>query len=272
MSLSVIPKKSLGQNFLNSQRVISRIVESAELSQSDIVLEIGPGLGAITEKLLLSAGKVVAVEKDRELYAILEEKFKKNIQNKQFELIQGDIIELDPEIIKKNKGFTYKIAANIPYNITGLIIRKFLTAPYQPKVMVLLVQKEVADRIVAHDKKESLLSLSVKAYGSVKKITNVARGNFNPPPRVDSAVIKIDSISREHFPKPELEELFFKIIHAGFAHKRKVLLKNLVDAHIADRKLLTEIFNKRNLLATIRSEDLTLEDWLFITKLLYTNH
>lgn len=272
MPLPVIPKKSLGQNFLNSDRVVTRIIDAANPVADDLILEIGPGLGVITKKLLQTAGKVVAVEKDPHLYTILSDQFSKELSDGTLELISGDILDFDPTIFQSPKyaGFHYKIAANIPYNITGLIIRKFLSASHQPETMVLLIQKEVADRIIARDEKESLLSLSVKLYGIPKLVTNVSRGNFNPPPRVDSAVIQITHISRGHFPEKACEDLFFKIIHAGFAHKRKVLLKNLVEASIASREILEKIFTERNLLATIRAEDLRLEDWIFITNIVYT--
>ncbi len=272
MSLPVIPKKSLGQNFLTSSRVISRIIEASNITHDDVVLEIGPGLGAITEQLITHANKVIAVEKDTALVAIIKEKFAKAIKNNHLELIHGDILNLDPVAITKSIRNDYIIAANIPYNITGLILRKFLESSHQPKRMVILIQREVADRILARDGKESLLSLSVKVYGMPKLVTNVARGNFNPPPRVDSAVIKIDTINKNYFPTKQFEDLFFRIIHAGFAHKRKILIKNLVDASIAERTLLLKIFTDRNLLLTIRSEDLKLEDWIFITHMVYTNH
>lgn len=269
MSLPVIPKKSLGQNFLTSDRVVTRIIDAAHLTKKDTVLEIGPGLGAITQKLLLAAGTVVAVEKDTNLFELLSEKFSTEITSGNLQLVHDDVLNIHPESFQKKSDGSYIVAANIPYNITGLIIRKFLSEHHQPKRMVLLIQKEVADRILARDNKESLLSLSVKVYGTPKLVTNVSRGNFNPAPRVDSAVIAIENISKKNVPNQKFEELFFKIIHAGFAHKRKILIKNMVDTEIAEREMLEKIFEKRNLLPTIRAEDLSLDDWLFITNILY---
>ncbi len=271
MALPVIPKKSLGQNFLNSNRVINRIVDASEITPEDTVLEIGPGLGAITEKLIPRARKVIAIEKDTELVTLLNEKFENDLHNKKLILVQDNVLNFNTADMLKYSTNGYIITANIPYNITGLIIRKFLENQHQPKKMILLIQKEVAERILARDKKESLLSLSVKVYGVPKLITHVARGNFNPPPKVDSAVIKIDSINKKHFPDENFEKLFFQIIHAGFAHKRKVLVKNLVDADIASREKLLSIFTERNLSHTIRAEDVTLDDWIFITNIVYTN-
>lgn len=269
MKLPVTPKKSLGQNFLNSERVLTKIVDATDPTGNDIVLEIGPGLGALTEKLLVFSGKVIAVEKDDTLYEILDEKFKKEAQDGKLDLIHKDIQDFDPNVLKFYKDSEYKIAANIPYNLTGLIIRKFLTADYQPSKMVLLIQKEVADRILARDGKESLLSISVKVYGKPRLITKVARGNFNPVPRVDSAVIEISNISRDHFPNRGFEDLFFQIIHAGFGHKRKVLIKNLLDAGFGDRTLWEAQFSKQKLSLTVRAEELSVADWVFLTQGVY---
>ena len=266
MKLPVTPKKSLGQNFLNSPRVLSRIVDEVDPIGTDIILEIGPGLGALTEKLLHFVAKVVAVEKDDTLYSMLHEKFAAAIEKKQLDLIHGDILEFDPELLRFYKDFDYSVVANIPYNITGLIFRKFLTADYQPNTMVVLIQKEVATRILARDGKESLLSLSVKAYGTPKLVTHVSRGNFTPAPNVDSSVLKIEDISRNKFKNSNIEELFFKLIHAGFAHKRKVLIKNLLDENIGTRHLWEEAFTKRKLVITTRSEDLTVDDWIFLAE------
>lgn len=269
MTLQVIPKKSLGQNFLNSERVVSRICETIEATVKDTILEIGPGLGALTKKFIELPGKVVAIEKDDQLFDILNEKFKKEIKNQKLTLINKDIIDFDPKTLKKIEVHDYIIAANIPYNITGLIIRKFLSEEFQPKKMILLIQSEVATRILARDNKESLLSISVKVYGTPKLVTKVARGNFNPVPRVDSAVIKIENISRKNFINEQFEKKFFEIIHAGFAHKRKVLIKNLLDAGLGNRALLEKIFSERKLTLTVRSEELTVDDWIFITNVLY---
>ena len=269
MTLQVIPKKSLGQNFLNSERVVSRISETTEATIKDTILEIGPGLGALTEKFLELPGKVVAIEKDDQLFDILNEKFKNEIKKQKLTLINNDIIDFDPKTLKKIGVHDYIIAANIPYNITGLIIRKFLSEEFQPKKMILLIQSEVATRILARDNKESLLSISVKVYGTPKLVTKVARGNFNPVPRVDSAVIKIENISRKNFTNDQFEKKFFEIIHAGFAHKRKVLIKNILDAGLGNRALLEKIFSERKLTLTVRSEELTVDDWIFITNVLY---
>ena len=177
-------KKSLGQHFLKSERALSSIIESAKISPGETILEIGPGLGVLTEKLLDAGAKVIAVEKDDSLFVFLKEKFGEKIN-----LIHEDILDFDSNDLGK-----YKIVANIPYNITGAILEKFLSADNQPESMVLLVQKEVAERIVARNNKESILSISVKAYGDPKYIEKVLAGSFVPAPNVDSAIILIKNM------------------------------------------------------------------------------
>lgn len=259
-------KKSLGQNFLKSKRVLDAIVLAGEIQDEDIVLEVGPGKGALTSKLLSVAKQVIAVEKDDELFVYLQEKYATEIQSKQLTLIHGDILEFSlHEYIAKNKG--YKVIANIPYNITGLIIRKFLEEDHQPKQMVLLVQKEVSDRIVARDHKESILSISVKAYGTPKYIMKVPAKDFSPAPKVDSAILQISTISNSLFQKYNITpERFFEVIKASFAHKRKVLIKNLES--VAKKESIKNAFETINLDTKTRSESLAIETWCKLTQLL----
>lgn len=256
-------KKSFGQNFLKSNLALNKIVEAGRVSGEDIVLEIGPGKGALTEKLLEKAGRVIAIEKDRDLIEILEEKFKTEIEKGKFILINKDILEFNIEEYKSD--ISYKIIANIPYNITGAILKKFLTEENQPNLMVLMVQNEVVKRIVANDKKESILSISVKAYGNPKNIMKVSKKYFSPSPKVDSAIILIDNINKDLFKKEKIrEEDFWDIVHHGFAHKRKVLISNLKNLKI--KKDLNQIFEDLNLDKKIRAEDLSLENWIKLTK------
>lgn len=261
----MIPKKSLGQHFLTNTNIVSSIVDAGEVSELDTVLEIGPGKGILTAELLKRDAKVVAVEKDAELIPFLEEKFKKEVANNRLVLINDDILTFQtPD--------SYKLIANIPYYITGAIIRKFLTTEHQPLKMVLLVQKEVAERIVARDKKESLLSISVKAYGTPKYVKTVKAGSFTPPPKVDSAILVIDDISRDFFNPARFnldtsvkvepcrtEKRFFEVLHAGFAHKRKQLFGNL--RAVFDEKFLEERLKRCGIPKNARAEDLSLDDW-----------
>lgn len=271
-------KKSLGQNFLKSEIALRKIVEAGEIEKGDVILEIGPGKGALTSKLLATGCQLIAIEKDRELIEFLRERFKKEIKSKSLLLIQGDILEFE---ITNYELRNYKIIANIPYNITGAILKKFLTEKNQPENMILMVQHEVAKRIVASDKKESILSISVKAYGEPKIIMKVPARYFSPAPKVDSAIISIKNISRKLFTSPQpspykgeggngtvqnkslnsqtFEEKFWEIVKAGFAHKRKKLSSNLKILKLDKNELLEKLGNKR-------AEDLTLTDWIMLAK------
>ncbi len=259
------PKKSLGQNFLKSEIVLRKIIEAGEIKPDDIILEIGPGKGALTSKLLenihfagAKQGLVIAVEKDRELFEFLKIKFEREIKKRSLVLIHDDILKFNisaPNLETR----TYKIIANIPYNITGGILKKFLTEKHQPELMVLMIQHEVAIRILARDDKESLLSISVKAYGKPKMVAKVDKRYFSPAPKVNSAIIAIKNISRGIFENNKINEKeFWKIVKTGFAHKRKKLSSNLRE--VCQRDTLTSLGNKR-------AENLSLQDWIGLAKL-----
>lgn len=246
-------KKSLGQNFLISKRIVEKIVSSADLKTNDTVLEIGPGKGVLTSVLLETGAHVIAVEKDDLLVPLLEKKFQTQIRSGQLSLIRGDVLELD---VKKVTGGQYKLVANIPYYITGEILRRFLSGDNKPCTIVLMVQDEVARRI--KDKKESILSLSVKVYGDVSVVCKVSRGNFYPIPNVDSAVIKIENIKNPFTDKSE-EEKFFKIVKTGFAHKRKFLISNL--GNLFEKNKLETIFDDLGINKKSRPEEINLTVW-----------
>ena len=251
-------KKSLGQNFLNSQRVVKRIADAGDIKKGEIILEIGPGKGVLTEALLRRGANVLAVEKDDRLIPILKEKFSKEIKSGQLELVHEDITSPNTiENLKLKKDF--KLIANIPYYITGEIMRLFLSALIKPKTIVLMVQKEVVDRIIARDGKESILSVSVKIYGKPSLVMNVSRGNFFPIPNVDSAVIKIENIISP-FKNLDEEKRFFDILHAGFAHKRKKLSSNL--KNIVSKEKFQELKLEEN----VRAEDIGVEKWIELAK------
>lgn len=249
-------KKSLGQHFLNSPKIIADIVSAGKVTKTDLVVEIGPGEGVLTRELLKTGAETIVIEKDDRLIPFLEEKFSKEISSDQLKIIHQDVLNYD---LRKNIKKPYKIIANIPYYITGQIIRMFLQTTQQPESMILLVQKEVAERIVARDGKESLLSLSVKIYGEPKIVRNVGRGAFNPQPNVDSAVLSIENISKKRL-KGVDEELFFNILHAGFAHKRKQLLPNL--SILYKKEELLRVFESCKIDLKSRAEDINLETWV----------
>lgn len=250
-STALRAKKSLGQNFLMHPRIAERIVQAAELPRGATVLEIGPGRGILTRALLAQASRVVAVEADKELHTKLHSDFAGDISSGRLELIHGDIRAFDIGTLPK----VYQLVANIPYYLTGEIFRMFLESKHQPSALTLLVQKEVAHRIT-RAKKESILSLSVKAYGDPTYEFTVPRGAFRPAPRVDSAVLTVRDISRKHFRTPAEEEQFFALIHAGFAHKRKFVRNNLARAG----------FGADGIGDKARAEDLPLSTWLALSK------
>ncbi|MDB5254719.1 MAG: ksgA [Candidatus Nomurabacteria bacterium] len=252
-------KKHLGQHFLKSQSALNKINEAGDIKTNDIVLEVGPGMGALTEILLASAGKVIAIEKDRDMIPVLEEAFAKEIDAGVFELIEQDILKFDPVTLPFYGKQEYKVVANIPYYITGAIIEKFLSTPFQPTRMVVLIQKEVAERILARDKKESILSIAVKAYGIPKIIAKVPPGAFVPPPTVDSAILSIEDINRDFFANLD-EALFFRVLKGVFGKKRKQIGGSLSEV-IENKEKALNALEKSGIDAKTRPEDIALATW-----------
>ncbi|MDO8552475.1 MAG: 16S rRNA (adenine(1518)-N(6)/adenine(1519)-N(6))-dimethyltransferase RsmA [bacterium] len=274
-------RPKLGQHFLKAKWAARSLAYAVGISPGDTVLEVGPGKGALTRELLAIAkdvgAKVVAIEKDEALVAHLGEIFADEISSGILIVVAGDVRDVyQGETLKSPRSHLgdataalsgkYVVAANIPYYITGEIIRQFLTAEIQPRTMALLVQKEVAQRVVAKPAgggsssggKESLLSLSVKAYGTPKIVVKVPRGNFSPAPNVDSAILLVENISRDFFSSIS-EELFFKVIHAGFKSKRKFLLNNL--AGTFEKEIVARAFTECGISMKARAEDVPLEKW-----------
>lgn len=247
-------KKHLGQNFLKSKKAIDTITSKVS---GGVVLEIGPGKGAITEVLLQKAETLIAIEKDEELISFLEEKFASYTN---FHLIYGDVLEFDVRLIQQY-AHSYMVVANIPYYITGAIIRFFLESSFQPSAMYLLIQKEVAERIVSRDGKESILSLAVKAYGVPKIMMKVGREYFTPKPDVDSSIIEISKISKDFF-QDFSEQDFFRVVRTAFQFKRKNIANNLKQ----DFPHVVQVLEKLAISPITRSEDLSLSDFAQLTR------
>lgn len=257
-------KKRLGQHFLSAPVYLRAIAEAGGAASGEIVLEVGPGKGTLTEELLRRGARVIAIEKDADLLPLLAEKFKTELASGQLSLILGDILVQDLSSLGLQAG-KYAVIANIPYYITGAIIRFFLSNKLQPSRMALLVQKEVAERI-ARDTKESVLSLSVKCYGTPRFVRMVPRGAFTPAPKVDSAILSITDIGRRHFSSPAEEERFFVLLHAGFSSPRKMLASNL--AKMWGKQVVREALIRANIPEKSRAEDVALPAWLALSRLL----
>lgn len=259
-------KKSLGQNFLTSKSAVQAAIHAAELTETSVVLEIGPGKGFLTEDLLATGATVYAIEKDDDLTVYLKEKFITYISASKLILIHGDASMLLEETMREIHGThgSYSVVANIPYNITGLLIRTLLTTKFQAQTIVLMVQYEVAKRAVAQDKKESLLSLSIKCYSNPKLLKRVPAGSFSPAPKVDSALLLLTEVSRKVFINTAIETSFFEVIHIGFAHKRKTLLGNL--RHAKPKTDWLPIFTRIGIPEKVRSEDVTLLQFVSLAK------
>jgi 16S rRNA (adenine1518-N6/adenine1519-N6)-dimethyltransferase len=285
----------LGQHFLTGAWAAKKLAEAVGARAGETILEIGPGKGALTKELL-KHGPVVAIEKDEALVTSLQETFRDEIASGRLQLIGADVRDItvrEPlktasdarrgeesvrgvlqRTVSTNSGprnnaddvvlnGAYVVAANIPYYITGEILRHFLTAQHQPRAMALLIQKEVAERIIARNGKESLLSLSVKAYGKPRIVAKVSRGNFSPPPSVDSSIVFIENISRDNFAGTD-EKLFFEILHAGFGSKRKQLAGNI--SKLFDKEVVEKALADCGIEAKARAEDVPLEKWLSVTR------
>ncbi len=246
------PHKSKSQHFLISEKVYQQIINAAELDKNDTVLEIGPGLGFLTTKLLEEVKQVVAVEIDESLFSVLE---KLQLLYDNLKLVRQDVLKFDESKLPVD----YKIVANIPYHLTGQIIRKFLPSLNPPRLMVVLVQKEVAERICTSAGNYSLLSLAVQYYGQPQIIKQVKRTQFYPPPQVDSVILKIANIKQPT--DLEFDKKFWQIVRIGFSSKRKTLAHNLAAGLQRDKNEVKDILVNLGLSPTARAQELDLPKW-----------
>jgi 16S rRNA (adenine1518-N6/adenine1519-N6)-dimethyltransferase len=248
-------KKSLGQNLLKDKNQIRKIVEFSGVGKKDAVLEIGPGLGALTLEMAPKAKKVLCVEKDKEMISSLETTLKENgVEN--VEVINDDILSL----FKKGRLNVprlkkYKVVANIPYYLTSFLIRNLLEIENLPEDIFLIIQREVGERICSRPGKMSILSVAVQHYASPKILLNIPRGCFVPSPKVDSVLIRITPKGTKR------NDNFFKIVKAGFSHPRKQLVSNLSKELEIDRGIIEKWLEDNNLKPGERAEVLSLEHW-----------
>lgn len=244
--------KALGQHWLKERTILAQIANSAGLTGSDTVLEIGPGLGTLTSELLRRAEKVVAVEFDEELARKLPEQF----PGKNLEVINEDILSFDLSSLPED----YKVVANVPYYITSKIVQKLMTADNKPSLVVLLVQKEVAERIAAGPGKMSILGISAQVFAEAKLDIIVPAEYFTPPPKVDSQVVILKTREAPLYDGiPEKD--FFRVVKAGFSAKRKKLRSSLSGGLAIDKKAVEDLLAECSIDANARAEDLSIEDW-----------
>ena len=249
-------RKGLGQHFLIDEEVLKRITSAAELDPADIVIEVGPGLGILTGELAQQAGGVIAIELDDKLAALLKQTMA-SFNN--ITVINGDVLKIEPADLITEPKAGYKVVANLPYYITSPVLRHFLEASAKPKVMVVMVQKEVAEAITAKPGEMSLLSVSVQFYGEPRIMGYVPAKCFYPAPKVDSAILRIAL-----YPQPRVavdEASFFALVRAGFTAPRKQILNSLAQGLGVPKTEVLSLLERADIVSQRRAETLTLEEW-----------
>ena len=261
--LGSAPQKSKGQHFLLDETVCDRMVEVANVSAEDTIVEIGPGLGVLTKKLAETGAHVISVELDKNFVQYIESlfQFDENVT-----VLEGDILRLikDTSIFGYIGEGSYKIVANLPYNITSHLLKSFLTAAHKPEKMVVMIQKEVAERITEEPGKMSLLSLSVQYYADPRLVMNIPADAFYPPPQVNSAILDIDI--RKDNPSTEEEKELFRLAKMGFVGKRKQLKNTMMNGLHWDASKVEELLEKSNIKPQCRPQELSIDDWKRLAK------
>lgn len=270
---NISANKSLGQNFLIDDEAVSTIVDTAKVTKDDLIIEIGPGLGTLTSKLLEKAGKVIAIELDKKMVLVLEDRFS---LYDNFECINEDVLKVDLESLiseEKSKGLkTTKIVANLPYYITTPIIMKLLEEKLDIETITVMIQKEVADRLVAEPGKANTgaITYAINYYTNPKVVLQVPNTAFIPAPDVNSTVIQLEVLQK---PKIDVidEEMFFKVIKYAFMQRRKTLLNSLTNSKIlGEKEYIEKMLSELGIEKTIRAENLSLEEFAKIANWIKT--
>jgi 16S rRNA (adenine1518-N6/adenine1519-N6)-dimethyltransferase len=262
-TLGLHARKKWGQNFLTDPNILSSIVDAAGVTQDDCVLEVGPGLGHLTHVLAQRAGRVVAVEVDGDLAEQLCQEF---IESPNVRIVQGDVLQFEPiELIRMgmeraDASIPFKLVANIPYYITSAILRHVLETPHKPRVVVVMVQREVAQRIIARPPHMNLLAVSVQLFARARVMRVVPAGAFYPRPQVDSAVVRLDVFEKAPINDAETHD-FFEIVRAGFGERRKQLRNALVGGLGWTSEQASRILARAQIDPMRRAETLSLEEW-----------
>jgi 16S rRNA (adenine1518-N6/adenine1519-N6)-dimethyltransferase len=258
--LGVRPSKGLGQNFLIERGVVQRMVRTLGVKSEDLVLEIGPGLGILTEELLAKAGEVIAIELDRRLAAHLRATF---AANPKLTLIEGDALTVDLDAILPVDR-PYLVAANLPYSVATAVLRRLLETPRRPRRLALMVQREVADRLVARPPEMTIVGVAAQFYAETRIAFLVPPTVFIPPPKVESAVVVLET--RAELPLPEcLHPRFFAIVNAGFRHKRKQLANSIADEFDVPKADVAAWLSAAGIDPMRRAQTLGVEEWVAIT-------
>ncbi|MGH7634554.1 MAG: 16S rRNA (adenine(1518)-N(6)/adenine(1519)-N(6))-dimethyltransferase RsmA [Gemmatimonadaceae bacterium] len=256
-------KKRFGQHFLSDRGILDRIADAGELDRDDTVIEVGPGLGALTEVLAERVSRVIAVEVDRDLIAGLRERFR---ASPHVAVVEADVLDKSPDglLAAGRAAAPYVVVANLPYNIAAAVLRHFLESAHPPKRLVVMVQLEVAEAIVARPGRMSLLSVATQVYGIATMVMRVAPGAFHPPPAVQSAVVRIDVA-----PAPRVDvplDVFFRIVRAGFGNPRKQLRNSLSFGLHVTQTVVDDVMHDAGIDVTLRAQVLSLDDWASLTR------
>ncbi len=259
-------KKRYGQHFLSDTNILNRIVEAAEITPGETVLEIGPGLGALTAVLAERAERVVAIEVDADLIDGLRERF---AATPHVTIVEGDVLDMSPEEVlglpaDSRNHDPYVVVANLPYNIAAPVLRRFLEAAVPPRRLVVMVQLEVAESIVAKPPRMTLLGTATQLYGDARIVMKVAPGAFSPPPKVESAVVRID-VSPQ--PKADVPiDAFFRIVRGGFGNPRKQLRNSLSFGLHVKQEIVDQVMALAGVDVMLRAQALSLDDWAALTR------
>ncbi|MBI5420788.1 MAG: ribosomal RNA small subunit methyltransferase A [Parcubacteria group bacterium] len=273
----------LGQHFLTNKNILERIASAINPQIGDTIIEIGPGHGELTDAILnykrqivpepvegLPFSKLILIEKDESLAEALKEKYK---DNKNIEVIPGDALKVIPSICHSREGgnpvslnlanklLNYKVVGNIPYYLTGFLIRILLELEHPPQEIVFTIQKEVAERIVAKPPHMNLLAVSVQYFGTPEFLFTIPKSDFDPPPKIDSATIKITPVCHSREGGNLENQHFFTLIKAGFSHPRKLLINNLSEGLAIEKPILEQAFKKEGITPFARAQELSLPQW-----------
>ncbi|MBI5153033.1 MAG: ribosomal RNA small subunit methyltransferase A [Parcubacteria group bacterium] len=255
----------LGQHFLINKAVLSRIVAAINPQPNETIIEVGPGHGELTEEIRKqnTESRLILIEKDEKLARDLKEKY---LSDQNIEIITGDALKTIPSLIQDTRykilDTPYKVVGNIPYYLTGFLLRTLLELEHPPKEIVFTIQKEVAERIVAKPPHMNLLAVSVQYFGTPELVFAIPKSDFNPPPKIDSATIRITPRS---VPEPvegqQSNKTFFTLIKAGFSHPRKLLINNLSEGLDIEKSILEKVFKKEKINLIARAQKLSLNQW-----------